>query len=260
MTKAIWNAAYASAIGQAHLNQGTACQDRFACDTINSPEGEILVAVVADGAGSTTHGQIGAEIACNYFVEEVRDFLSTNGATLNSLQADFGKFWVTFYQQKLAVVAKNEEKPLREFATTMVAAAVGENFAAFFQIGDGGVVFSESGEDQSYVFAIPPEDSDYVNMTDFLSDEDAAEKIRFVRIEKRIEELCLFSDGIFPVAVNYQTNSPHEPFLKPMIAPLRNLPNGNQDLNKKLEAFLSSPQINEKSDDDKTIILASRKK
>jgi hypothetical protein len=43
----------------------------------------------------------------------------------------------------------------------------------------------------------------------------------------------------------------------PMIAPLRNTAKIN-GLNEKLEKFLSSPNINEKTDDDKTIILASR--
>jgi hypothetical protein len=41
-----------------------------------------------------------------------------------------------------------------------------------------------------------------------------------------------------------------------MIAPLRN--GASNDLNEKLEKFLASPKINEKTDDDKTIILASR--
>ncbi len=44
-----------------------------------------------------------------------------------------------------------------------------------------------------------------------------------------------------------------------MLAPLRNgVPTGG--LNEKLESFLASPKINEKTDDDKTIILASRRK
>jgi hypothetical protein len=44
----------------------------------------------------------------------------------------------------------------------------------------------------------------------------------------------------------------------PMMAPLRS---GNplNGLNEKLEKFLSSPKINEKTDDDKTLILASRR-
>jgi hypothetical protein len=42
-----------------------------------------------------------------------------------------------------------------------------------------------------------------------------------------------------------------------MIAPLRNGADGD-GLNGKLRDFLASPKINEKTDDDKTIILASR--
>jgi hypothetical protein len=78
-------------------------------------------------------------------------------------------------------------------------------------------------------------------------------------IEEKIEDLILFSDGIFSVAVDYQSRQPHEPFLIPMMAPLRS---GNplNGINEKLENFLSSPKINEKTDDDKTIILASRHK
>ena len=74
-----------------------------------------------------------------------------------------------------------------------------------------------------------------------------------------IEDLILFSDGIYSVAVDYKTSKPHEPFLIPMIAPLRNNIKVN-GLNEKLENFLSSPKLNEKTDDDKTIILASRAK
>ena len=43
----------------------------------------------------------------------------------------------------------------------------------------------------------------------------------------------------------------------PMIAPLRNGSEAS-GLNEKLEKFLASPKLSEKTDDDKTIILASR--
>jgi hypothetical protein len=42
-----------------------------------------------------------------------------------------------------------------------------------------------------------------------------------------------------------------------MIAPLRRGA-ATGGLNEKLESFLASPKMNEKTDDDKTIILASR--
>ncbi len=253
-----WRVAHASAIGQAHINQNTESQDRFACETIETAaDGEVLIAVVADGAGSTTDGQTGAQIACRIFTEEVIDFLSAKDASVKSLTADFGRLWISYCQQKIAEISQKDKKILRDYASTFIGAVIGARAAVFYQIGDGAIVYSVSGVAKSYRFAIPPVETEYVNVTEFVTDETAAESLRFKLIEESVEDLILFSDGIYAVAVDYQTNQPHEPFLMPMIAPLRNgsAPNG---LNEKLENFLSSPKLNEKTDDDKTIILASR--
>ena len=253
-----WRVAYASAIGLAHINQNTNCQDRFACKTVKTAgEGEILIAVVADGAGSTTSGQIGAEIACQIFTEQVADFLSAKDASVKSLTADFGKLWISYFQQKISEISRENKKELRDYATTFVGAVIGKMNAAFYQVGDGAIVFSNSGDAKSYRFAIAPVETEYVNVTEFVTDETAADSLRFEMINETVEDLILFSDGIYAVAVDYQTNQPHEPFLMPMIAPLRN-GGALNGLNEKLENFLASPKINEKTDDDNTIILASR--
>ncbi len=254
-----WRFAHASAIGLAHINQNTICQDRFACQTISTEsDGEVLIAIVADGAGSAEKGFRGAEIACELFTAEITDFLNSKNASISSLNTDFGKRWIEYFQRKIAEIAQTDGKTLRDYATTLVGAVIGESCAVFYQVGDGGIVFSSSGAAQSYQFGVAPAESLYVNMTDFLTDETAFASLRFEKIEDSVEDVILFSDGIFPVAVDYQTNQPHEPFLMPMIAPLRN-GNNLDGLNKKLESFLNSPKLNEKTDDDKTIILASRK-
>ena len=253
-----WRYANASVIGQAHINQETECQDRLLCRTIDTKtDGEVFVAVVADGAGSTSHGQVGAEIACETFIAQVADFLNSGNASVVSLNEDFGKFWIEFFQAKVKLIAAEKKEEIRDFASTFIGAVVSENATVFYQVGDGGAVFSASGKPESYQFGIEPAESEYVNATEFLTDENAVESLRFVRIEEKIEDLILFSDGIFAVAVDYQKNKPHEPFLMPMIAPLRK-GNSANGLNEKLENFLASPKLNEKTDDDKTIILASR--
>ena len=253
-----WSYATASVIGQAHVNQETVCQDRLLCRTFfNETDGEVLIAAVADGAGSTTHGQVGAEIACEFFAEQVEKFLSSGNASVGSLNEDFGKLWIEFFQTKISEIAKENKLEIREYATTLIAAIVGKDSTVFYQVGDGAAVFSSDGQPNSYAFGIEPEDTEYVNMTEFLTDETAVNSLRFVCIEKPIEDVILFSDGIYAVAVDYQKNKPHEPFLMPMIAPLRN-GNSAESLNEKLENFLASPKLNEKTDDDKTIILASR--
>jgi len=254
-----WRYAQASVTGAAHANQNTTCQDRLLCRPIEIAEGEVLIAVVADGAGSTSDGQRGAEIACAFFVEQTTKFLQSANASVASLTEEFGKRLISYLQKKITVVALEEKKPLREFASTLIGAVVGNRGAAFYQIGDGAIVYSISGAPESYRFNIEPAEAEYVNMTDFITDETATERLRFIFLEESIEDLILFSDGIFPVAVDYKAAKPHEPFLMPMIAPLRT---GKEvkELNEKLEIFLASPKINEKTDDDKTIILASRRK
>lgn len=251
-----WRVAKASVIGQSHLNQNTICQDRLATRTFeNKTDGEVLIAAVADGAGSTTDGQRGAEIACEFFVNQVSELLRI--ASVKSLTEEFGTRWIAFFQAKIAALARTEKKEMREYATTFIGAVVGKSDAVFYQVGDGGAVFSTCGKPASYEFSIAPVESEYVNQTEFLTDDGAIKSLRFVHIKEAVEDLILFSDGIFAVAVDYQTGRPHKPFLMPMIAPLRN-GNALSDLNEKLEKFLASPRINEKTDDDKTIILASR--
>lgn len=252
-----WRVAYASATGAAHENQSTECQDRLVCRVLKVRDANLLIAAIADGAGSTTDGQTGAEIACSTFVDVVADFLTSTKASVSSLSEEFGRRWVEFCRTQIAAKASQSDKELRDFASTFVGAVVGEDAAAFFQVGDGGCVFSIDGAPGSYEFAIEPTETEYVNITEFLTDDNAAESIRFRLSEQRISDVVLFSDGIFAVAVDYANNRPHEPFLLPMIAPLKNgvVPDG---INEKLERFLSSSKINEKTDDDKTIILASR--
>jgi serine/threonine protein phosphatase PrpC len=252
-----WRTAYASVVGQAHLNQKTECQDRFVCRMIETKAGEILIAVVADGAGSAAKGHVGAQAACDLFAGEAAAFLQNESASVKSLNLDFGRRWISYFRRQIEEIAGRGGAEIRAYASTLVAAVVGESEAAFYQIGDGAIVFSAFDETETYRFGIEPTETLYVNETDFLTDDDAAAKIRFEAVEETVEDLILFSDGIFPVAVNYQTNRPHAPFLKPMLAPLRN-GNPPDGLNAKLESFLASPKINEKTDDDKTIILASR--
>lgn len=253
-----WRYAHASVVGMSHQNNDTNCQDRFACESFaTDDEGEILVAAVADGAGSTSEGEVGAEVACGTFIEQVKAFLNTSNASIEMLNEDFAKHWIQYFQTQVAEKASEKKKDIREFASTLVGVVIGKKEAVFYQVGDGGAVFSLDGEAKSYQFGVEPADAEYVNMTDFLTDETALASLRFSRIEEAVEDLILFSDGIYSIAVDYQNNSPHEPFLMPMIAPLRNNLEAN-GLNEKLESFLSSPKLNEKTDDDKTIVLASR--
>lgn len=254
-----WRIAQGSAIGAAHSAQQTLCQDRFASRVMETAaDGAVLIAVIADGAGSASEGQTGAEIACEFFVEQITAFLKTKNASIKSLDAEFGALWLRHFQDRIRNLARENQRISRDYASTLIGAVVGANQAFFYQIGDGGAVYSTGDAQENYRFAIEPIESEYVNITEFLTDPDAEKRLRFRLIGEKIEDLFLFSDGVTNVAVDFQTNKPHEPFLRPMIAPLRRNVSAPNDLDEKLVRFLGSDKMNEKSDDDKTLIIAAR--
>ena len=68
LTLRAWRTAHASAAGTSHVRAGTPCQDHGACALIPAAAGgEILVACVADGAGSAARSAEGARMAVESF-------------------------------------------------------------------------------------------------------------------------------------------------------------------------------------------------
>ena len=248
-----WRVAGASVIGSSHEKEGLECQDRFRWSLFE--DGRVIVAVVADGAGSTEFGGLGAELACETFIEQLENYTKASEFSgFDSLNADFGTLWVDHYQHLIINKATTEEIDVREYSSTFSAAVITPAKAKFYQIGDGRILYSD-GSGFEYGIDIP--ESEYVNMTHFLTDEDAADQIYFFETEDKVKDLVLFTDGIENIAIDFASGKPYEPFLLPMLAPLRN-GSTNSGLSEKLFEFLSSPAINEKTDDDKTLILASR--
>ena len=257
MAKNRWKIAYASVIGTSHLEKEIGCQDCFDHRIVNTSIGETLIVAMADGAGSSPFSRIGAEKACSLFIGEIETLL-LDGEEIENLNKDFGKLFLNAFQSKIADLAEEQEKNVRDYASTFIGAVVWDNGAVFYQVGDGGVIYSSTGESESYCFGILPSKKIYANATDFITDETAEERLLYEFVNEPITDLIIFTDGIERIAVNIQAGLPHEPFLIPMLEPLHKEILNYEQLNKKLEAFLNSPRINEKTDDDKTLFLASR--
>lgn len=252
-----WRITSASVTGTSHTDSGTECQDRLEWKIIEATEGPVLVAVIADGAGSTSDGERGAEIACRSFIENIGSYLQLQDSNVGLLNPEFGTAWISFFQSSIEGIAAEEEKEVREFSSTFIGAVVGLDSAAFYQVGDGGLLYTSDPDAQLFEFGIKPVETEYVNMTNFLTDEDAVSHLRYASVAEKVEDLILFSDGISNIAIDFSDGKPFKPFLDPMIAPLRN-GGFTEGLDQKLESFLDSEAINKKTDDDKSIILASR--
>jgi serine/threonine protein phosphatase PrpC len=250
-----WKIIAASVTGTAHTAKNDACQDFFDWQTIEFQD-EVLIAVVSDGAGSAKMGGAGAKINCTAMMREIRGLVEKDNG-IKGVTREHALGWLKLLQTQFQVLAEFERLEINDFACTLLAAIVHNETAIFLQIGDGGIVYSALDAPGEYHLVIEPQQGEYANSTNFVTDRDATETLKFEMLEKPIGELAIFTDGLQRIALDYQTNTAHAPFFRPMFAPLR-AAKVSSNLNEKLEDFLDSPKINERTDDDKTLILAAR--
>jgi|HubBroStandDraft_3_1064219.scaffolds.fasta_scaffold04118_3 hypothetical protein len=257
---AAWRYAFASAAGTSHGRRDLPCQDACACRVLESPHGEaVLVAVVADGAGSARRAADGSALTCSFILGQVEALLSTGGA-VEDITRGRVEIWLAGLQGEVRRRAETEGLAPREFASTLVAAAVGGDRAAFWQVGDGAAVVAETCQQAPFNWVFWPLNGEYENVTFFATEPDAAEHLEHALVTRAIDELALFSDGLQRLALHYPTRTAHAPFFESMFAPLRAAPAGSCELlAHQLAAFLDSPRVNDRTDDDKTLALATRR-
>jgi hypothetical protein len=126
-------------------------------------------------------------------------------------------------------------------------------------VGDGGAV----GRDQSsgeWRILSWPEQGEYASVTFFLTDDPPA-RLRIYRPDYAIDALVAFTDGIERLALDFGKRSAFQTFFKNMIPAVERSEATGRDraLSEQLPAFLDSPAVNARTDDDKTLILAALK-
>lgn len=254
----MWKIIAASVTGTSHAASNLPCQDTFFHEVLRDENGkEILVLVASDGAGSAKDSLIGAQITCEMFADECRQTFENKG-DCDDLSKQFIERFFNKLQLELKTKATTDKKNLTDYACTFLAAIVTENAAVFAQIGDGAVVYSICGEPENFCLATIPQQGEYANSTNFVTDANAAEIVHFQQLNVCIEQIAVFTDGLQRIALDFKTNTPHAPFFRPMFAPLT-VEKIADNLGDGLTQFLDSPKINERTDDDKTLILASRR-
>jgi len=249
----MWKIVSASVMGTSHREGEIPCQDASAVEVVGEGERSALVLVAADGAGSASHSDEGSEIACEELIRQIEaaaiadDWLEH--ATHETVQD-----WLAQVREAITLRAAELEVEPRQMATTVVAAIVAQDLALFFQIGDGAAVYWDMGQ---YYWATWPQSGEYANSTFFLTDETFATSIQVHRIEHRVDECALFTDGLERLILRFSDQTVHTPFLEPMFTTMR-ASDSVDHLHEPLEQFLNSPAINERTNDDKTLILATR--
>jgi hypothetical protein len=248
----MWRFAAARATGTSHLRANQPCQDRIACWAL---PGGALLAAAADGAGSATMGQRGADIAVDTVISHLR-------RSLDEERSDFGTLLreaALAAREAIAVEAVRDGLELRSYASTLLAVVLTAEAGGALQIGDGLIVVSDGGDEWSWVFW--PQRGEYVNTTHFLTDDDAVERLEVQIFSGIVTDIALMSDGLGPLVLHYAGKAVHDPFFNGMFQPLQQAEGSAEigNISASLEQFLSSERIGSRTDDDVSLILATRR-
>jgi hypothetical protein len=258
MNSAAWRYVYTSVRGTGHLDNNLPCQDAsLVHQAINSDDEPLLVLVASDGAGSATRSEEGSQLVC----EEARKLLEYrfNSADFRPGE-DYGVEVVHQLKGLLITLAEDLGCAPRDLACTLTVAVILPKWAWFMQIGDGAIIVQPSAADPFEV-VFWPDNGEYANQTYFLTDV-PDEHVHVRLLERPLERVSLITDGLQTLALVLAERQAHPPFFLPMFGTVEAAPDEGElvhlALKETLSQFLDSRPINARTNDDKTLILASR--
>ena len=239
----MWKIVSGSVRGTSHAVTDQPCQDYCA----GSLKGSTVLAACSDGAGSAELSHLGSNAAVERFMEVAAP--SESAPERDAIEA-----WVDAARERVLEQAITQGVIPRQLACTILVAIVGDGWAAFAQIGDGVIVFNG---DAGYELAFWPDNGEYANTTRFLTDDDYRKHLRIEIVTRQVSELAVMTDGLQMLALDFKGARVHDRFFEPLFRTVRNNPN-EEALRTSLLEFMDSKRVNERTDDDKTLLLAVR--
>lgn len=250
-----WKVRSASVCGTSHLVRALECQDSHSVSVL--PD-QTLIVVVCDGAGSAAKAAAGSTLAAHeaqaYLTEKLTRGRPHDAESWRHLLTET----IVHARGALATLASHESTlaqlvEVDDFATTLLIAGVAEEWLAVAQVGDGAIV-SKHASGALAVLTLRG-DSEYINETTFLTSPSFLDRAHF-HIERTsdVVGLVAMSDGLQLLALKVADNTAHAPFFDHMLDFVSQPDSSDANL----EAFLRSDRVCERTDDDKTLVLALR--
>jgi hypothetical protein len=250
----MWRWAGACAIGTSHVKSGLECQDRAACRTIETEAGQVIVAVISDGAGSALKAAAGAAIVCMESHRRIAAYLR-NGGQLSGIDNDCVADWIDSIRDKIGLAANAVELRPRDFAATLVALVAGMDRAVVVHVGDGAATVRDR---ETKEWSVPswPFHGEYASTTRFVID-DPHPQFEIVHVGSAIDRFAIFSDGIENLVLDQRKRSAPAPFFERLLQPVVSWE--GQGRSRKLSAhlrnYLDGETVCAETDDDKSLIL-----
>ena len=255
-----WRVVRASVQGTSHARTGQPCQDSSSVGE-DLPQG-IFVAAIADGAGSAELSADGSRIAAQAATRMAARLVRLHVQPLyEGVLKEILQEAVRHAREELEAEACRREKDLKSFATTLIVAICAPEITGAAQIGDGAMVsagkrLQHDDEDGGYALFSAPQRGEYANTTNFITSDNWQASLDIRTQYGGVRHVAMFTDGIQSIALNAVSgNAPHSPFFDPLFRWLERQVD-YEDAGDSLAAFLSSPRVTARADDDLTLLLA----
>ena len=104
-----------------------------------------------------------------------------------------------------------------------------------------------------------PDHGEYVNTTQFLTDADALAHLRIEQLDRPVDSVCLFSDGLERLVLDFRARAAHAPFFDAVFQRFGSEPaiGHASHVSDELGDLLASDTVNRRTDDDKSILCAT---
>lgn len=244
----MWLSLGESVRGTSHVESETECQDWCEVSQGSNPDPGALLFALSDGAGSAKHSAIGAKLVVTEFCSNVRSTTITPEAVTRETVIDV----VRRIRERITSEAGTIGCDTRELSATLLAGFVSDKASWFVQIGDGAIVI---GDNDAYTALTWPTNGEFANSTIFVVSEDWERYCQFVSIARKPREIAAFTDGMQDLILLHANRSVHGPFLRDLFSTMRAI-GDPAALAAPLRTFLDSKRVNERTDDDKTLVLS----
>lgn len=244
-----WRVIGASVQGESHRRKGNPCQDSHCFGEVNG----VLVAAVADGAGSAACSEIGSALAARAAVDDVTQRIAWEVPEGPDDWRRFMKNVFHVVRREIIKEAEQLEFKTLDLATTLLVTIVTPGWQAVGQVGDGAVVIRQANG--VFQALTRPDAQEYVNETTFLTSEAFVDNVQYVVHKGQATGVSMFTDGLQRLALKMPHWEPHTAFFDPLLRLLAAAPARDQ-AEEQLRGFLLSPRITQRADDDLTLLLA----
>ncbi len=253
----MWKAIGQSVIGTSHVQSGKGCEDAICYQVLHTLAGdEVMAGFVSDGAGSATYAAMAAQLTVHKCTTQVARWVA-EGTVIDEPQLYELAEQVYDHLNKLA---KEHSVPANEFSCTLLGFILLPDRACFMQVGDGAIVRNDGTG--HYMPVWWPHNGEYQNTTAFVVDDAQLGNLNIMILHETVNEVAVFTDGLQMLALSNETESVHQPFFAELFKWLRkaSIDEHVDILNNKLTEYLAGNAINNRTDDDKTLLLATRYK